>query len=70
MNMKTTLNLPDDLINEAMTTLNMKTKSEVVIYALKDLLRRKKVAALKNYKGKVNLDIDLDTLRNRHADIG
>jgi Arc/MetJ family transcription regulator len=37
--MKTTLNLPDELINEAMHTLNMKTKSEVVIYALRDLLR-------------------------------
>ncbi len=68
--MKTTLNLPDELINEAMHTLNMKTKSEVVIYALQDLLRRKKVASLKNYKGSVNLDIDLDTLRNRNANIG
>jgi Arc/MetJ family transcription regulator len=68
--MKTTLNLPDDLINEAMHTLNMKTKSEVVIYALQDLLRRKKVASLKNYKGSVNLEIDLDVLRNRNANIG
>jgi Arc/MetJ family transcription regulator len=68
--MKTTLNLPDELINEAMYTLNMKTKSEVVIYALQDLLRRKKVASLRNYKGKVDLEIDLDTLRNRNANIG
>lgn len=68
--MKTTLNLPDELINEAMQTLNMKTKSEVVIYALRDLLRRKKVASLRNYKGQVDLDIDLDTLRNRNANIG
>jgi len=68
--MKTTLNLPDELINEAMHTLNMKTKSEVVIYALRDLLRRKKVESLRNYKGKVDLEIDLDTLRNRNANIG
>lgn len=68
--MKTTLNLPDNLITEAMHTLNMKTKSEVVIYALQDLLRRKKVASLVNYKGKVDLEIDLDTLRNRNANIG
>jgi Arc/MetJ family transcription regulator len=67
--MKTTLNLPDDLMNEAMHALNMK-KSEVVIYALRDLLRRKKVASLRNYKGKVDLEIDLDTLRNRNANIG
>jgi hypothetical protein len=45
----------------------METKSSV-IFALLKLIRRNKVTALKNYKGKVNLDIDLDLLRNRNAD--
>jgi hypothetical protein len=45
----------------------METKSRA-IFALLILIRRNKVAALKNYKCKVNLDIDLDLLRNRNAD--
>lgn len=46
----------------------MKTILKAMIFALLKVTRRNKVAALKNYKGKVNLDIDLDLLRNRNAD--
>jgi hypothetical protein len=47
---------------------NMNTKLKKVIFALEKLMGRKKVAALKNYKGKINLDIDLDLLGNRKTD--
>jgi Arc/MetJ family transcription regulator len=68
--MKTTLELPEGLMEEAMHSLNIKTKSEVVIFALQELVKRNKVAAIKNYKGKVILDMDLDMLRNRNANSG
>jgi Arc/MetJ family transcription regulator len=68
--MKTTLNLPDDLMREAMQTYNVKSKSEVITLALQELIRKKRVAALKNYKGKIDLEIDLDVLRNRNANSG
>jgi Arc/MetJ family transcription regulator len=65
--MKTTLNLPDELMKEAMLLTDVKTKTEVIIVALKELIRKNKIAKLKNYKGTVNLEMDVDILRNRDA---
>ena len=65
--MKTTVNLPDDLMKEAMSITDIKTKTGVIIVALKELIRKDKVAKLKNYKGTVNLEMDIDILRNRDA---
>ncbi len=63
--MRTTLDLPEDLLAEAMKTTHIKTKTMVIITALEDLIRKKKIADLKDFKGKIDLDIDLDTLRAR-----
>ena len=63
--MRTTLDLPEDLVNEAMRATNIKTKTKVITVALEDLVRRSKIGALKKFKGKVSVDIDLDILRNR-----
>ncbi|MDD5322524.1 MAG: type II toxin-antitoxin system VapB family antitoxin [Methylococcales bacterium] len=68
--MKTTLDLPDELMKEAMQLTDIKTKSEVIILALQELIKKNKVAELKTYKGKVNLDMDIDLLRNRNAHSG
>ena len=65
--MKTTLNLPDELMTEAMLLTDVKTKTAVIIVALKELIRKNKIAKLKNYKGTVNLEMDVDILRNRDA---
>lgn len=63
--MKTTLDLPEDLVNEAMKVTGIKTKTQVVITALEELIRKATISELKGFKGKVDLDMDLDTLRNR-----
>jgi Arc/MetJ family transcription regulator len=65
--MQTTIELPDELINQAMTLTNAKTQTQVIILALQQLIKKNKVAELKKFKGKINLDINLDTLRNRNA---
>ena len=65
--MKTSLNLPDELIKEAMQLTDVKTKTKVIVLALQELIKKNKVANLKSYKGVFNLDIDIDTLRNRNA---
>jgi len=64
--MRTTLDLPEKLLNEAMESTHTKTKTAVIIKALEDLLRKSKIANLKNYQGKIELDIDLNEIRNRH----
>ncbi len=63
--MRTTLDLPEDLVKEAMRATNIKTKTKVITVALEELVRRSKISTLKKFKGKVALDIDLDILRDR-----
>ncbi|RMG66645.1 MAG: type II toxin-antitoxin system VapB family antitoxin [Nitrospirae bacterium] len=63
--MRTTLDLPEELLKEAMELTHLKTKKGVIVLALKELIRKKKISGLKGYKGKVNIDIDMDTLRGR-----
>ncbi|TAN71062.1 MAG: type II toxin-antitoxin system VapB family antitoxin [Methylobacter sp.] len=46
---------------------NIKTKTKVIALALQELINKNKVAELKFYKGKVNLNIDLDSLRKRNT---
>jgi len=65
MFMRTTLDLPQGLIEEAMNVSHIKTKTALIIHALEEVVRQNKIAKIKQYKGKVDLDIDLDTLRDR-----
>ena len=63
--MRTTLDLPEDLIQEAMQVANVKTKTKVIVMALEELVQKSRIAGLKKYKGKIDLDLDLNTLRGR-----
>ena len=64
--MRTTLDLPEELLREAMTITSTGTKTGVIILALRELIRKSKITDLKKYRGKIDLDIDMDELRNRH----
>jgi Arc/MetJ family transcription regulator len=63
--MRTTVNIADDLISEAMLLTNIKTKSVLFQTALKNMIQREKIKELKNYFGKVDLKIDINQLRDR-----
>ena len=63
--MRTTLDLSDTLLEEAMALTKITTKTEVITQALENLIQKEKVQKLKDYYGKVDMDIDLDTLRKR-----
>lgn len=63
--MRTTLDLPEDLIDEAMRATRIKTKTRLIITALEDMVRKSRIAGLKEFRGKLDLDIDLDALRGR-----
>ncbi len=64
--MRTTLDLPEDLLNEAMKITHIDTKTGVIVLALNELIKKSKISNLKKYKGKIELDIDLDEIRDRH----
>jgi len=63
--MRTTLDLPESLINEAKNISKLKTKTAVIKKALEEFIKRNKILELKKYQGKIELDIDLDRLRQR-----
>ena len=63
--MRTTLDIPDALLSEAMALTHISTKTDVIKTALQNLIQREKVKDLKKYFGKMDLDIDLDKLRDR-----
>lgn len=64
--MRTTLDLPESLLNEAMKATHTDTKTAVIIKALEELIRKSRLVELKKYKGKIDLEIDLDEIRDRH----
>jgi hypothetical protein len=64
--MKTTLDLPSDLLDAAMRAGGCGTKTGTIILALEQLVRREKLARLRAMRGTMpDLSLDLDTLRGR-----
>jgi len=64
--MRTTLDLPENLLIEAMKVTHVKTKTGVIVRALEELVKKSKISDLKNYQGKIDIDLNLDELRDRH----
>jgi len=56
---RTTLDLPEELLAEAMEVSHQRTKTGVIIAALEDLVRKSRLRSLKRFKGKLDLDVDL-----------
>jgi Arc/MetJ family transcription regulator len=63
--MRTTLDIPDSLLDEARQRLGFKSKTDTVILALKELVRRQRLDELKALLGTIDLDIDLEESRRR-----
>jgi hypothetical protein len=63
--MRTTLDLPEPLIEEARQLLGYKSKTDTVVFSLTELIRRKRIEQLKGMMGRVRLDIDIPSSRRR-----
>lgn len=63
--MRTTLDLPEELIEEARRALGFKSKTDTVVLALTELVRRRRIDQLKELMGNVRLEIDLPKSRRR-----
>jgi Arc/MetJ family transcription regulator len=68
--MRTTLDIPPELLDEARERLGFKSKTDTVILALKELVRRQRIAELKSLLGSVELEVDLDRSRRRPGAAG
>jgi Arc/MetJ family transcription regulator len=64
--MRTNIVIDDELMNEAMTLSQLKTKKAVVETGLKLLIQIKKQERIKNLRGKLTWDGDLDKMRIDH----
>ena len=63
--MRTTIDLPESLVKEAMKVSHQRTKTSVIVTALEDFIRKNKIQGLKKFRGQVDIAIDLETLRKR-----
>jgi hypothetical protein len=63
--MRTTLDLPEALIKEAMKASQQRSKTATIITALSDLIRKARLQQLKAFRGTVDLDVDLNEVRKR-----
>ena len=63
--MRTTLDLPEALIEEARRLLGFKSKTDTVVASLRELIRRRRVEELKQLLGAVRLDVDIPRSRRR-----
>lgn len=63
--MRTTLDLPERLMQDAMKASHQKTKTAVIITALEDFVRKARLQELRGFKGRVALAVDLVALRKR-----
>ncbi len=63
--MRTTLDLPETLIDEALALTHIQTKTDLIKTALVNLIQKEKIKDIKKYYGKIDLDIDLNASRKR-----
>jgi Arc/MetJ family transcription regulator len=65
--MRTTIDLPEDLLDEARSLAGTRSKTSTIILALKDFIDRRKIDELRKLRGAVVVERDLTTLRRAAA---
>jgi len=63
--MRTTMDLPESLVDEARATLGLRSKTDTIIFALREVVRRGRVEELKSLLGKVEFEFDPTELRRK-----
>jgi hypothetical protein len=63
MRMRTTLDLPGGLVEEARDAIGFKSKTDTVVFALKEIVRRSRLEDLKALVGRIDFEFDPTALR-------
>lgn len=63
--MRTTIDIPEDLIRKAMSVSGAATKRMAVVRALEEMIQRREMRALLELEGKIPLDVDVGSARGR-----
>lgn len=56
--MRATLNIPDDLISEVQRLSGQKSKTKAIVTVMEDYVRRQKMQALLELRGKIKIEYD------------
>ena len=67
---RATLTLPSELLDELVPLVNVKTKTEAVIVAIKDEIRRLKLKKIRESAGKLEFDLTADEMRDGDERLG
>jgi len=65
--MRTTLDIPAELLDEIMELTGAATKNQAVKEVLEEQIKLMKRKRLLTMKGTIDLDLDLDSLRDRDS---
>ncbi len=63
--MRTTLDLPIGLVEEARDAIGFKSKTDTVVFALKEVVRRSRVQDLKKLITTINYEFDPTLIRKK-----
>ena len=63
--MRTTLDIPPGLVEEAREAIGFKSKTDTVVFALKEVVRRSQVQDLKKLITRLDYDFDPTLIRKK-----
>jgi len=63
--MRTTIEIPDTLMKEALRASQAKTKTMVIVLGLQELINRHKLDQLRALRGRIEMTIDVSKSRDR-----
>ena len=67
---RATVTLPQDMLTELMTLVGARTKTEAVMTAVKDEIRLRRAARIKNMAGAMEFSMEADELRHGDERLG
>ena len=63
--MRTTLDLPEELMEQARTAVGFKSKTDTVVFALREIVRRQRIDELKTLMTSIRFDFDPVDVRRK-----
>ena len=63
--MRTTLDLPEEFVEQARHAVGFKSKTDAVIFALREVVRRRRIDDLKELMSKIRFEFDPAEIRKQ-----
>ena len=63
--MRTSIDIPEDLVEEARKVVGTKTKTQAIVLALTEFIQRRKSRRILELKGSLTKDYDFKSLRRK-----